>query len=294
MRSFKDKVVAITGAGSGIGRALAGAFAAQGSRLALSDRDPAGLQATVDGLAGTAGGQPIHQTTVDVADRDAIYAWAAAVEAQFGTVHIIINNAGVALGATVEGASDADLHWLMDINFWGVVHGTRAFLPALRRAGEGHVVNISSLFGLISVPTQSAYCASKAAVRGFTESLRMELELEACGVSATVVHPGGIRTEIARRARSANAGVAAVMGSDDMERNQRDFDKRLVMPPPKAAHIILAAVRRDARRVLVGMDAVAVASLQRLAPAGYQSAVIKQVRADKARLAAKAGRAAKP
>ena len=294
MRSFKDKVVAITGAGSGIGRALAGAFAAQGSRLALSDRDPAGLQATVDGLKGSAGGQPIHQTTVDVADRDAIYAWAAAVESHFGAVHIIINNAGVALGATVEGASDADLHWLMDINFWGVVHGTRAFLPALRRAGEGHVVNISSLFGLIAVPTQSAYCASKAAVRGFTESLRMELELEACGVSATVVHPGGIRTEIARRARSANAGVAAVMGSDDMERNQRDFDKRLVMPPPKAAQIILAAVRRDARRVLVGMDAVAVASLQRLAPSGYQSAVIQQVRADKARLAAKAGRAAKP
>ena len=294
MRSFKDKVVAITGAGSGIGRALAGAFAAQGSRLALSDRDPAGLQATVDGLKGSAGGQPIHQTTVDVADRDAIYAWAAAVESHFGAVHVIINNAGVALGATVEGASDADLHWLMDINFWGVVHGTRAFLPALRRAGEGHVVNISSLFGLIAVPTQSAYCASKAAVRGFTESLRMELELEACGVSATVVHPGGIRTEIARRARSANAGVAAVMGSDDMERNQRDFDKRLVMPPPKAAQIILAAVRRDARRVLVGMDAVAVASLQRLAPSGYQSAVIQQVRADKARLAAKAGRAAKP
>lgn len=286
MRSFKDKVVAITGAGSGIGRALAGAFAAEGSRLALSDRDAAGLQATVDGLGGVAGGAAIHQALVDVADRDAIYAWAAEVDATFGAVHIIANNAGVALGATVEGASDADLHWLMDINFWGVVHGTRAFLPALRRSGDGHVINISSLFGLIAVPTQSAYCASKAAVKGFTEALRMELELEGCGVSATVVHPGGIRTEIARRARSAGDGVAAVMGSD-MERSQRDFDKRLVMPPAKAAAIILAAVRRDARRVLVGMDAVAVASLQRLAPSGYQGAVIRQVRAERARLAAR-------
>ena len=287
MRSFKDKVVAITGAGSGIGRALAGAFAAEGSRLALSDRDQSGLQATIDGLGGSAGGQAIHKALVDVADRDAIYAWAAEVEATFGAVHVVVNNAGVALGASVEGASDADLHWLMDINFWGVVHGTRAFLPALRRAGEGHVVNISSLFGLIAVPTQSAYCASKAAVKGFTEALRMELELEGCGVSATVVHPGGIRTEIARRARSTDAGVAAIMGSD-IGRNQRDFDKRLVMPPPQAAAIILGAVRRDARRVLVGMDAVAVATLQRLAPSGYQSAVIRQVRADRARRAARA------
>ena len=287
MRSFKDKVVAITGAGSGIGRALAGAFAAEGSRLALSDRDQSGLQATIDGLGGSAGGQAIHKALVDVADRDAIYAWAAEVEATFGAVHVVVNNAGVALGASVEGASDADLHWLMDINFWGVVHGTRAFLPALRRAGEGHVVNISSLFGLIAVPTQSAYCASKAAVKGFTEALRMELELEGCGVSATVVHPGSIRTEIARRARSTDAGVAAIMGSD-IGRNQRDFDKRLVMPPPQAAAIILGAVRRDARRVLVGMDAVAVATLQRLAPSGYQSAVIRQVRADRARRAARA------
>ena len=199
MRDFNGRVAAITGAGSGIGRALANALARQGAHIALSDLDDTGLAETVAQCEGF--GVKITSQHVDVADRNAVYAWADSVVADHEKVNLIINNAGVALGATVESMSYEDFEWLMNTNFWGVVYGTKAFLPYLKQSGEGHVVNLSSVFGLISVPSQSAYNAAKFAVRGFTDTLRMELDIEDTNVSVTTVHPGGIKTNIVRNAR---------------------------------------------------------------------------------------------
>ena len=159
MKSFRGKVAAITGAGSGIGRALAEELARRGAHLALSDIEEVGLAETVSLCEGL--GIKVTSTVLDVADKDAMFAWADQAADEHGDVHLIINNAGVDLSATVEGASYDDFEWLMNINFWGVVHGTKAFLPHLRATGQGHVVNISSVFGLVSIPTQSAYNAAK-------------------------------------------------------------------------------------------------------------------------------------
>jgi butyryl-CoA dehydrogenase len=165
-----------------------------------------------------------------------------------------------------------DFEWLMNINFWGVVHGTKAFLPHLKAAGEGHVVNLSSVFGLISVPSQSAYNAAKFGVRGFTDALRMELDMEESGVSCTTVHPGGIKTNIARNMR-LDASVAALTG--DADRARRDFDKIAMTRPEKAARQILAAVEKDKRRALIGPDAKAIDLISRL-PAGlYQRVLVR-------------------
>jgi len=209
---------------------------------------------------------------VDVADRDAVYAWADQVVADHGRVNLIFNNAGVALGATIEAMSYQDLEWLMNINFWGVVYGTKAFLPHLKAAGEGHVINLSSVFGLVSVPSQSAYNAAKFAVRGFTDCLRMELEMEGSSVSCTTIHPGGIKTNIARNARM-DPSVAAAAG--DPEEARRNFDKVALTSPKKAARQILTAVERDRRRALIGPDAKVIDLISRL-PAGlYQRVLVK-------------------
>ena len=199
MRDFKNKVAAITGAASGMGRTLALELARRGCHLALSDVNEAGLAETAR-LAAQAGVK-VTTAKVNVADREAVFAWADQVAADHGKVNLIFNNAGMALGAFADTVAPKDFEWIMGINFWGVVWGTQAFLPHLRKAGEGHVINTSSLFGLLAVPTQGCYNASKFAVRGFTEALRQELDMERCGVSATCVHPGGIRTNIAKDAR---------------------------------------------------------------------------------------------
>ena len=214
----------------------------------------------------------VHVTSqhLDVADQDGVYAWAARVVSDHGRVNLVANNAGVALGATVEAMSYEDFEWLMNINFWGVVYGTKAFLPHLRASGEGHIVNLSSVFGLISVPSQSAYNAAKFAVRGFSDSLRMELEIEGAPVSVTTVHPGGVKTNIARNAR-LDASVGAVAG--DPETAIRDFERAFITSPEKAARQILAAVRHNRRRVLVGPDAKVIDLVARL-PAGVYQAVL--------------------
>jgi butyryl-CoA dehydrogenase len=244
MKEFKGRVAAITGAGSGIGRSLAIELARRGAHLAISDVDDDGLARTVSECEGF--GVKVTSQHVDVADRDAVERWADDVVAEHGRVNLIVNNAGVALSATVEQMSYGDFEWLMGVNFWGVVHGTKAFLPHLKASGEGHVVNISSVFGLVSIPTQSAYNAAKFAVRGFTDSLRIELEAERCGVSATTIHPGGIKTNIARNARTT---------------------------PDAAAQQILAAVQRNRRRALIGPDAVLFDVVSRL-PAGLYQRVL--------------------
>jgi len=269
MERFDGRVAAITGAGSGIGRALAHALAQRGAHLALSDIDEEGLAGTVATCEGT--GVAITSQRVDVAQREEVFAWADVVVNDHGKVNLIINNAGVAVGATVEAVSYDDFEWLMDINFWGVVHGTKAFLPHLKAAGEGHVVNLSSIFGLISIPSQCAYNSAKFAVRGFTDALRMELEITGCGVSATTIHPGGIKTNIARSARIDPS--VADLGGDPVQ-SVDDFDKVARTTPAKAARQIITAIEKNRRRALIGADAKVIDLISRL-PAGlYQRVLI--------------------
>ena len=267
MKSFKNKVAAITGAASGMGRTLALNLAGQGCHLALSDVNEKGLAETAAMVAKL--GVKVTTQKLDVASREAMNAWADQVVRDHGKVNLIFNNAGVALGALAESVSPTDFEWIMGINFWGVVWGTQAFLPHLKKSGDGHIINTSSLLGLIALPTQSTYNASKFAVRGFTESLRQELDMEPCGVSATCVHPGGIRTNIAKAARM-DAGMAAKVGGDTDAARER-FDKLLnTTTAESAARQILRAVERNSRRVLVGPDAKFLDLLVRLLGSWYQ------------------------
>jgi NAD(P)-dependent dehydrogenase (short-subunit alcohol dehydrogenase family) len=277
MKDFNDKVAAITGAASGMGRALAIELARRGCHLALSDIDAAGLMATA-GLAGTANAA-VRITTahVDTSNRAAVGAWADQAAADHGRVNLVFNNAGVALSTLLEKVRTEDFEWIMGINFWGVVWGTQAFLPHLRASGDGHVVNTSSLFGLMSMPLNGCYNASKFAVRGYTEALRMELELVKAPVSATCVHPGGVRTAIARSARM-DPSARAVTGID-VEEARRRFDKLLDATSAHSAALqILRAVQRNQRRVLVGRDAWIADKLVRLLGSWYQPLVIARAR----------------
>ncbi|WP_278363139.1 SDR family NAD(P)-dependent oxidoreductase [Acinetobacter schindleri] len=265
MKNFNNKVAAITGAGSGIGQQLAVLLAKQGCHLALSDVNEQGLLKTLELIKDM--GVRATLDKVNVADLEEVRAWAEKVEQDHGSINMIFNNAGVALGSTVEGASYDELEWIVGINFWGVVYGTKEFLPRIKKTGDGHVVNISSLFGLTAQPTQSAYNATKFAVRGFTESLRQELDIENCGVSALCVHPGGIRTNIANAAKMNDSLRALGMSP---EKSARSFNKLLRCPPEEAARQILEAVQKDKRRLLIGNDAKAIDLIQRILPTGYQ------------------------
>lgn len=268
MKELRDRVVAVTGAASGIGRALAVELAGRGAHLALSDVDDAGLADTVGRCEGH--GVKVTSQHLDVADRDAVHRWADRVVDDHGRVNVIVNNAGVALSSTIEAMSYDDLEWLMGVNFWGVVHGTKAFLPHLRAAGEGHVVNVSSVFGLLAIPSQSAYNAAKFGVRGFTDALRIELEIERSPVSATTVHPGGIRTNIVRNAR-LDPETSPIGG--DAVQAAREFDRVARTTPDAAARQILRAVERNRRRALIGPDAVAFDLVSRL-PAGISQRIL--------------------
>ncbi|TAM12453.1 MAG: SDR family NAD(P)-dependent oxidoreductase [Nevskiaceae bacterium] len=273
MKSFAAKVAAITGAGSGIGRALANDLAGRKCHLALSDIDEVGLAETA--RTARAAGVQVTTQKVDVSKRSEVEAWAKQVVADHGKVNLIFNNAGVALGASIEGASYKDIEWLMSINFWGVVYGTKAFLPYLKANGEeGCVVNTSSVFGLVSVPSQSAYNAAKFAVRGFTECLREELAMQDTQVTALSVHPGGIKTNIARSARMDDSvsDLGLSNGSDSDSRAK--FEKAFITTPEKAAKIILSAVQHGRGRVLVGPDAHVIDWMARLLPVHYQKFVI--------------------
>jgi NAD(P)-dependent dehydrogenase (short-subunit alcohol dehydrogenase family) len=275
MKSFENKVAAITGAGSGIGRALAYGLARQGCQLALSDVNAEGLAETVAQARKL--GVKVSQTLVNVADREAVHAWAEQVVSDFGQVNAIFNNAGVAQGGTVEGNEYADYEWIMNINFWGVVHGTKAFLPHIKASGSGHIVNVSSVFGLFSQPGMSAYNATKFAVRGFTESLRQELDMADCGVSASCVHPGGIKTNIAKTARM-NDSLSKVTGQDAEQARTQFNDQLLRTTPEKAAQVIINGVLGNKRRILIGPDAYALDGMQRLWPAFYQRLVTASMR----------------
>lgn len=270
MKDFFNKVAAITGAGSGMGRTLALQLASEGCHLSLSDVNAEGLAETAALLANSS--VNVYTDIVDVANREAVFGWADKVVADHGKVNLIFNNAGVALGNTIERGSLEDFEWVININFWGVVYGSKAFLPHLRAAGEGHIINTSSLFGIIGVPTQGAYNSSKFAVRGYTECLRQELDLSGGKVSATSVHPGGINTNIAKSARLTDPALATPKNLTWMQKSLE------TNTPEHAANVILKAVRKNKRRVLVGYDAKIVDFFTRWFPSLYQLAVSRLVK----------------
>ena len=267
--NLKDNVAVLTGAGSGIGRGLALALARRGCHLALADRNPDGLAETA--RLATALGVRVSTHVLDVASREAVAALPAAALAQHPQVDLLINNAGVALGGTFEQVSEADFDWLFDINFRAVVRLTRAFLPLLRQRPEARLVYLSSIYGLIAPPGQSAYSASKFAVRGFANVLRHELAGSPVGV--TVVHPGGVATAIAKSAR-----VPAGLDPKQAARQQAQMAKLLRMSPEQAGELIAQGIERRRARVLVGGDAKFAALLERLAPVRYLRILRKLIR----------------
>lgn len=269
---YRNHVAAITGAGSGMGRELAIHLVKMGCHVALSDINPEQLAATKQLLANY--DVNVTMTVLDVSDNKAVEAWADSVMSDHGKVNFIFNNAGVALYSTVEGSSISELEWVMNINFWGVVYGTKAFLPLIKNSvkqsqfGEhGHIINISSLFGLTAQPSQSAYNSSKFAVRGFTESLRQELNIQNCGVSATCIHPGGIKTNIANSARG-NESIHDI-GMSTGPKAIRSFNKFLKFDANEAAWIILHAAATNQQRCLIGKDAKMIDAIQRVFPSHY-------------------------
>ena len=256
MSYWEGKRAVITGAGSGIGRALALQLNREGCQLYISDISAGTLAETRSLLP-----RPdisCDSQILDVADRAAMHAWAERIDGECGSVALLVNNAGVGLGDRVEDMRYEDLDWLMGVNFWGVVQGSMAFLPLLKKSGAGHLVNISSLFGIIAVPTQSAYNAAKFGVRGFTESLRQEMA--GTGVHVCCVHPGGIKTNIARDSRG---------GDGTPEERDAKFAKFARTTPESAAAQILRAAQKRKARLLLGADAKIVTLISRLFPVAY-------------------------
>ena len=268
MTQFAGKVAVITGAGSGIGRALAVNLAKRGAKLALSDIDTEGLAETVH-QAETLGAT-VKSDRLNVADREAMLAYADAVVDHFGEVHQVYNNAGIAYNGDLEKSEFKDIERIMDVDFWGVVNGTKAFLPHVIASGDGHIVNISSLFGLIAVPGQSAYNAAKFAVRGFTEALRQEMLVAKHPVKVTCVHPGGIKTAVARNATVADGENAQTFAEF--------FDKHLALHSPEmAAETIVNGVSKGRARVLIGWEAKALDVLARVIGPAYQRVIATAV-----------------
>lgn len=276
MKSFEAKVAAITGAGSGMGRELAIQLACRGCHVALSDIHQEHLDETVSLVKSTSSRVKVMAQLLDVSKHEQVFAWADQVFADHGKVNMIFNNAGVALGTSIEGVNLPDFEWIMGINFWGVVYGTKAFLPYLKASGDGHVINTSSTFGMIAAPMNGPYNASKFAVRGFTEALRLELELEGAPVSATSVQPGGIKTAIARSARF-DKSLKAFVG-DNVDTMKNEFEKNFITTAEVAASTILKAVESNKLRCLIGTDAVVIDVMQRVLPTAYQKIVLQQAR----------------
>jgi NAD(P)-dependent dehydrogenase (short-subunit alcohol dehydrogenase family) len=267
MKDLNDKVVVITGAGSGMGREMALLAARRGAVLAVSDWNESALAETVD-LLKEAGARELRSDVVDVSDRDAVAELATAVVDQFGRVNMIVNNAGVTVTGDFEEMRYEDFDWIVGVNFMGVVNGTKEFLPHVIASGDGAVVNISSLFGLISMPGQTAYNATKYAVRGFTEALREEMLINGHNVTVTCIHPGGIKTGIARNGRKT--------ASQDAESIDSFFEKKLArMTAEKAARIILDGAQAGKARVLVGIDAHAMHHFAKVLGSRYQDVVAR-------------------
>jgi short-subunit dehydrogenase len=280
MTAIAGAAAAVTGAAGGIGRALALELAARGCDLALADRDDAGLQAVAAEIA-KAHPRKVSLHRVDVGEPGEIAAFAQAAVAAHPGLNILINNAGVVLLGQFGEIDQAQMDWLMNINFWGVVHATRAFLPHLARQKEAHIVNLSSLFGIIAPPGQTAYAAAKFAVRGFSESLRHELEMAASPVRLSVVHPGGVATNIVRNSRAGSGVTDNARRAQSIER----FDAIAKTTPAAAALRIIKGIENNAPRILIGNDARSMDLLQRFRPATYWKVLARRIEK-----AAKAGK----
>jgi short-subunit dehydrogenase len=283
MTAIRGAAAAVTGAASGIGRALALELAARGSDLALADRDEAGLQAVAAEIA-KANQRKVTVHRVDVSEPGQIADFARAATSAHPGLNIVVNNAGVALLGNFNEIDQAQMDWLMNINFWGVVHSTRAFLPHLARQPEAHIVNISSLFGIIAPPGQTAYAAAKFAVRGFSESLRHELQMAKSPVKLSVVHPGGVSTNIVRNSRTGTGMTDNARRAQSIER----FDAVAKTTPAAAALRIIQGIEKNAPRILIGNDARFMDLLQRLRPATYWAVLARRIE----KAMAKAGKSA--
>ena len=280
MTAINGSAAAVTGAASGIGRAVALELAARGCDLALADRDEAGLQQVAAEIA-KAHQRKVSTHRVDVGEPGQIAEFAEAASAAHPGLNIVINNAGVALLGQFSEIEQAQMDWLFNINFWGTVHGTRAFLPILAKQREAHIVNLSSIFGIIAPPGQTAYCAAKFAVRGFSESLRHELAMANSPVRLSVVHPGGVATSIVRNSRTGTGVTDNARRAQSIDR----FDAVAKTTPPAAAQRIILGIEKNQPRILIGNDAWFMDLLQRFRPATYWAVLAKRL--EKAMNAAK-------
>jgi short-subunit dehydrogenase len=272
MTAIQGSAAAVTGAASGIGRALALELAARGCDLALADRDEAGLQAVAAEIAKANPGKvTVHR--VDVGEPGQIQGFAQAAASAHPGLNLLINNAGVALLGQFGEVEQAQMEWLININFWGVVHATRAFLPQLSRQSAAHIVNLSSIFGIIAPPGQTAYCAAKFAVRGFSESLRHELAMANSPVKLSVVHPGGVLTNIVRNSHTGAGITDNARRAESIER----FDAMAKTTPAAAAMRIIKGIERNQPRILIGSDARFLDLLQRFRPATYWPVLAKRI-----------------
>ncbi len=262
---FKNAVAVVTGAGSGIGRALAIGLAARGTHVAISDINQDALQETLAML--DAFDVKTRADFLDVTNQDDVFRYANTIQDHFGSVNLVFNNAGAALNGEFSRVNLDNFAWQMDVNFWGVAYGTKAFLPVLEQSEWGHITNISSLFGLVSSPGNSAYNASKFAVRGMTEALRIELDLAKSSVSCSCVHPGGIKTNIVRNARPGRGNT--FIGGKTRDEMVAGFDQVAHVTPERAAEVILRGTQKNKKRILIGKDAWIIDKIQRLLPTRY-------------------------
>jgi len=272
MTAIKGTAAAVTGAASGIGRALALELARRGCDLALADRDEAGLQAVAAEIARD-GKRKVTTHRVDVGEPGEIADFARAASSAHPALNIVINNAGVALLGQFNEIDQAQMDWLFNINFWGVVHSTRAFLTHLARQSEAHIVNLSSIFGIVAPPGQTAYAAAKFAVRGFSESLRHELQTAGSPIRLSVVHPGGVATNIARNSRTGTAVTDNARRAQSIER----FDAVAKTTPAAAALRIIKGIEKNQPRILIGHDARMMDLLQRFRPATYWPVLARRI-----------------
>jgi len=260
MKHLNEKVAVITGAGSGIGRATAIELSKEGCRLAISDINEEQVQETqriIEGL-----GNEVHSKMLDVTDRNAFYTYADEVAKKFGKVNLVINNAGVNVFSNLENTRYEDFEWIMNINFWGMVYGTKAFLPYLKKSGDGHIANVSSLFGIVAPPNSGAYNASKFAIRGFNETLRAEMKIHNYGINVSSIHPGGIKTNIVRHSRNDPDFV----GGTDPDVLDKRFQKIAKVTPEEAAKTIIKGIKKNKMRILIGRDALMFDLGSRLSP----------------------------
>lgn len=272
MKNLQDKVVVITGAASGIGKALAQHFAKAGSHLALNDFNEEGLLQTVKELQSIATGK-VFSAPFDVSKVENFEKFAQQVSKTFGRVDIVINNAGVALGkVTIEEVSYKDFEWVMNINFWGMVYGTKTFLPLLKKQPEAAVINISSVFGLAGIGHQGAYCSSKFAIRGFTESLRMESLLDFPQVTIHTVHPGGIKTSIVKNSRWVEEDIS----EKEKEEMTKNFERMFITTPESAAATIIKGIQKKKSKIVIGRDGKQLDWIVRLFPTRYSKIILSQ------------------